>query len=567
MADLGTDLANVLAGKPVDARTYGPLARMTRWSRRHRAAAAVVAFAFVFLVVGAVVAVVKSRDLAAHLENATLAAGRADDALRAAEDSNLRYARLADRRRLGDLEARAERLLPPVPAILPALNTWLSEAADLARELDGHRRALDEVRSRRLERTLEQPAGRARNLAQEIDGLRARLPALPEESPVARSLRLLIDRLTAVLPTPVERWSYASSADAWRDEVLSRLIADLERFTSLDRFRGTMTDLSHRRDEIRGLERELSDTAALWERACRSIADPSVCPRYAGLRIKPQLGLVPLRRDPASGLWEFRHVLTGQAPRDPAPDDSLEIAPETGVVLVLVPGGVARLGSRRPGPGDPPQGPHLDPLAHSNESPIDDVALDPFFISKYEMTESQWVRISGLLPGPDVRAAGRAETRKASTLPVSSISWVQAHATIARVGLELPTEAQWEYAARAGTTTPWWTGVSASSLNDVAVFETDHPALVGGRPPNTFGLHDVAGNVSEWCRDSYGKYIEPNLPGSGERVAVYDGEHRVRRGGGYLSPANELRSACRGGDLPRTRPNSVGVRPGRSIVR
>ena len=152
------------------------------------------------------------------------------------------------------------------------------------------------------------------------------------------------------------------------------------------------------------------------------------------------LGLMPLRRNPVSGLWEFLHVLSGDAPRESA-DGGLRMAPESGIVLVLLPGAVARMGARRPDVGDPPDAPNVDPLAAASEAPIDDVPLDPFFISKFEMTRAQWIRLQGVIPGPIRQAAMRADTREGTAIPAAFIDWIESKAALGRVGLDLPTEA------------------------------------------------------------------------------------------------------------------------------
>ena len=136
-------------------------------------------------------------------------------------------------------------------------------------------------------------------------------------------------------------------------------------------------------------ERSMSgaDARRLWQEALASIRDVTFCPQYGGLEIAPQLGLLPLGRDPRSGLWEFAHLQTGNVPRR---DEAGELVLEDGsaIVLVLVPGGSFLLGAQ----GRDPAAPHFDPEAIANESPVPEVTLDPFFPSKFEMTQGQWVR-------------------------------------------------------------------------------------------------------------------------------------------------------------------------------
>src|SRR5262249_20237304 len=154
-----------------------------------------------------------------------------------------------------------------------------------------------------------------------------------------------------------------------------------------------------------------------------------------------------------------------------------------------------------PQSGDPPDAPYVDPLAAAPEGPLDDVPLDPFFMSKFEMTRAQWIRLQGVNPEPVRQATRRADTREGTTYPVAFIDWIESKAALTRVGLDLPTEAQWEYATRAGTTTPWWTGPDPAAIVGGAVIGTAGPEPVGSRRPNPFGLYDAVGNVGVWCRD------------------------------------------------------------------
>jgi formylglycine-generating enzyme required for sulfatase activity len=151
-----------------------------------------------------------------------------------------------------------------------------------------------------------------------------------------------------------------------------------------------------------------------------------------------------------------------------------------------------------------------------------------------------------------------------------------------RWGLALPSEAQWEAVARAGTSTPWWTGSEEGTLDGAANIadlrlQADGgkrywhytpsvndayagPAPVGSFRPNAFGLHDVHGNVWEWCEDLYGSYAAPGV------VASADIWAHVARGGSYLNPAWVARSSCRGRFRQGPRDDQIGVRPVRPLV-
>ena len=235
---------------------------------------------------------------------------------------------------------------------------------------------------------------------------------------------------------------------------------------------------------------------------------------------------------------------------------------------------------------DDPRGRNFDPGAQMDESPVHEVVLAPFFVSKYEMTQGQWLGFVGRNPSRDGPKASAYAGPRTLLNPVESVSLPECLLVLSRMGLVLPTEAQWEYAARAGPSSPWWTGSEPESLECAVNIADAHArahggsgwpgyelwlddgatthAPVGSYLPNAFGLHDVAGNVWEWCRDVYGAYELPVSPGDGERLPD-DLRRRVYRGGGIDGVATQSRSADRTCDSSNYRLVALGLRPARPV--
>jgi formylglycine-generating enzyme required for sulfatase activity len=329
---------------------------------------------------------------------------------------------------------------------------------------------------------------------------------------------------------------------------------------------------------------ESEDARARWRDAIAAIGDAERSPAYGGLELVPQIGLLPLGPDPRSGLWEFAHVQSGSVPvRDPVSGE-LVLAEDACVVLVLLPGGAAAFGSQKTAP----RGLCFDPFRQSGEAEIRTVDLAPFFIAKHELTQAQWLCCTGANP-----AAVRVEFDPPGgpyTLrhPIETVSWNHCQRVLARYGLAFPTEAQWEHAARGGTTTPWWTGAQPESLQGAGNFadrfsllnggNADWPyaewlddghvyhAPVGSYRPNPFGLHDVCGNVWEWCLEPAGEYdLEPARV-TGEWLRPASGSRKLR-GGSFRGIVDFARSSYTNSNRTDHERYDIGVRPARALER
>ncbi|MBK6940531.1 MAG: formylglycine-generating enzyme family protein [Planctomycetes bacterium] len=171
--------------------------------------------------------------------------------------------------------------------------------------------------------------------------------------------------------------------------------------------------------------------------------------------------------------------------------------------------------------------------------------------------------------------------------PVEQVSWDDCDRILPAVGMRVPTEAQWEYGARGGTTTTWWSGASEDTLDDVAnlldiVGSRAVPqwgqqfcsfsdgfafiAPVGRFRANSFGLFDIHGNVWEWCADIYERSYSVPVDRDGLRASASESPRiRVNRGGAYDTPAQWVRCARRYASLPSVRSSALGVRACRQL--
>jgi eukaryotic-like serine/threonine-protein kinase len=197
-----------------------------------------------------------------------------------------------------------------------------------------------------------------------------------------------------------------------------------------------------------------------------------------------------------------------------------------------------------------------------------------FLLGKYEVTQKEWESVMGSNPS----------NFKGARLPVEKVRWEEAtkfcrkfteqERRAGRLGAKemyrLPTEAEWEYGCRAGTTSPFSYGSSLSSRE--ANFNVNYPyggaskgaylektANVGSYKGNAWGLHDMHGNVWEWCQDWYGE----NLPGGTDPSVAFTGWPAVLRGGGWFNLAQFCRSAYRFWNTPSLRLDVLGFRVAR----
>jgi len=231
-----------------------------------------------------------------------------------------------------------------------------------------------------------------------------------------------------------------------------------------------------------------------------------------------------------------------------------------GVEMVLIPGGWLSMGSNG---GDP------------DEVPIHKVWVDPFLIDRYEVTQEEYIKF----------VIGNPSRFKDPKRPIEQVRWLEAAfycnarslsedlepcydeetgvCNIQANGYRLPTEAEWEYACRAGTDTEHSFGSRRSMLKNFAWFKenaNEKTQLVGQKKPNAWGLYDMHGNVTEWCNDKYDEDYYQDSPERNPRGPA-DGEKYVLRGGAWNSSASACRSAYRTGESPGSFSDSCFAHP------
>ncbi|MFM7599706.1 MAG: formylglycine-generating enzyme family protein, partial [Pseudanabaena sp.] len=238
--------------------------------------------------------------------------------------------------------------------------------------------------------------------------------------------------------------------------------------------------------------------------------------------------------------------------KQPDPILKFEIGNGINLEMVYIPSGKFMMGS-------PPE-----ENGYEDERPqIKDVNVAAFYMGKYEVTQAQWQAIIGNNP---------ANFKDNLQNPVEKVSWDEAQDFCKKLSQQtgrefrLPSEAEWEYACRAGTTTAYSFGDNASLLGEYAWYGENsdgktHP--VGQKKPNPWGLYDMHGNVWEWCQDSYEKYGgESDLIRKTGKAITKENDNRSRllRGGSWNNSARNCRSAYRDNFLARDQFSSIGFR-------
>jgi formylglycine-generating enzyme required for sulfatase activity len=202
---------------------------------------------------------------------------------------------------------------------------------------------------------------------------------------------------------------------------------------------------------------------------------------------------------------------------------------------------------------------------YSWELPVHQVTLtNAFYLGRYEVTQAQWLARMGSNPSSFQSASTEVPADQVPNRPVEQVSWNAIQGYLGTTGFRLPTEAEWEYACRAGTQTPFYNGSQDDSTVGTLAWYTGNSGgqtrPVGGKFANAFGFHDMLGNVWEWVSDRYGDYTADSQTNPMGPVSASD---RVLRGGSWFPVAQDVRSSYRFSASPGGTGYNVGFRVAR----
>ncbi|MEM7201639.1 MAG: SUMF1/EgtB/PvdO family nonheme iron enzyme [Planctomycetota bacterium] len=291
---------------------------------------------------------------------------------------------------------------------------------------------------------------------------------------------------------------------------------------------------------------------ALLDRA--EAGDPNLLERHlVAARVVERLAPEAMQERRATLARSASPELSARYARHDSAATRVQVHESTGIELVPIPGGSFVMGA-----------PDDERGRSEREGPQHEVALAPFWLAKTPVTNEQY--------GKFLQATGHVapeywEERRYNRprQPVIGVSWEDAVAFCTWAKLFLPSEAQWEYACRAGTETRYWSGSTEEALAAVAWYQKNSDGLpeVGEKRANPWGLFDMHGNVWEWCQDTWQDSYEGS-PSDGTPWEDTSSEARVIRGGSWRNAARRCRSAYRIRGLPWGRDDDLGFRPASS---
>ena len=227
----------------------------------------------------------------------------------------------------------------------------------------------------------------------------------------------------------------------------------------------------------------------------------------------------------------INYLLSNQWPQEePLPENTSYVVGGVPFTMVFVEGGTFTMGATAEQAGD----------YQTNEQPAHKVTLSSYFICSTEVTQELWLEVMGTNPSHFVGA----------NLPVEYVSWNDCQEFITKLNeltgkeFRLPTEAEWEYAARGGNKSEGYKYSGSNTIGNVAWYTSNsssktHP--VATKSPNELGIYDMSGNVGEWVQDWYGKYTSAQTNPTGPETGTY----RVIRGGNWSHVGSNCRVSYR----------------------
>lgn len=216
------------------------------------------------------------------------------------------------------------------------------------------------------------------------------------------------------------------------------------------------------------------------------------------------------------------------------------------IEMIYVKGGTFRMGATEEQGDD----------AYGDEKPVHSVTLSDYYIGKFEVTQGLWKAI--------MDNNNPSKFQNGDDYPVEKVCWDDIQTFLTKLNeltgkkYALPTEAQWEYAARGGVKSRGYKYSGSNTIDDVAWYDDNystHP--VGTKLPNELGIYDMSGNVWEWCSDWYGSYSSES---QSNPTGPSTGSGRVLRGGSWFNNARYCRVSNRGHYNPSTRSGDYGFR-------